>query len=633
VAFAWTGWNDWTGWSDEAKPWDPKRPFHRIHSGLYKPAEPRASGDGYERGCRVPDEIPFVWWENLFRPFGDIRTLIRSAPSWVDVKDERELMEVEGVLVRSFQTWTDFPLFQWHHWYDWNFHILPAEGFRYLAGEHNHAPEALASDEGFTQPVVRPLEGRGMPYEIECEWDCGVFNDRQRTIGPMFGAHRAGSNAAAEDWCWPMTGHQVWIRGRWIYDCGHPSNNRKVAPNQGKTRSELHPCHAVATARWEAVAFPENGDVFVPAIQFMFFATRLGGYSHRDALDGGPYEFIVDLPPLAATAASEHAIGRTPRTALNTIALRPRLLTKLNPAPFEVGRRYTVLGAAGVQIRPARGRGLTPRVELVEPLDPEKPQARVTISLDEVRDHDLVGTVLSLGWFDADGSQARRVKRVRVRDFEVRVGSNDHDATGRGSGEWVVKLGVNGRWVMRHVEDVGAHDTIRFDGVEFDFHLSDHEWNQLFVSCHGEELDDVHDVFKDRSDSERVLRRSGSTPYRYDGDIQRPEDLREPNQDDASLRLKGAARSFRRELVSRIRGEFSLRTKTESDPLGRIDPFHGEGVNPLGVTGPADKGPQRYSLKALVTGEVGDSAELAEKPGTVDYTLNYTVEITSQRVA
>src|SRR5262249_54009881 len=144
----------------------------------------------------------------------------------IEPRNEKELY---GELDRSFETWTDFPIWQYHHWYDWNFHIkLPPNqgGYWYLRGEGDFGPE------------------------IECEWDTGAFGRRPRS-SLMFRA----------DWGWPMTGDWVWLIGRWIYDGGHEE--------RGLTRSELHPCKAIATARWEGFKFPEN-EKAVPAIQFMF---------------------------------------------------------------------------------------------------------------------------------------------------------------------------------------------------------------------------------------------------------------------------------------------------------------------------------------------------------------------------
>ena len=149
---------------------------------------------------------------------------------------------------------------------------------------------------------------------MECEWDCGAFGDYDYSSahgkqaspgqpGPMF----------EKDWAWPMAGQNVWIAGRWIYDCGHASSDEKTGSNPGLMRSELHPCKAVATARWEAVKFDQN-DYHAPAIQFMFFACTQGGYKDFPTIADHDYEFIVDLPE-APHEAPQHPVGHTPDRA------------------------------------------------------------------------------------------------------------------------------------------------------------------------------------------------------------------------------------------------------------------------------------------------------------------------------
>src|SRR5436853_4977587 len=155
---------------------------------------------------------------------------------------------------------------------------------------------------------------------MECERDIGRFAGGRSVVtnGNLF--RRAGSMFET-DWAWPMTGQYIWLAGRWIYDCGHPQPVEKM-------HTELHPCKAVATARWEAVQFPENGELFVPAIQFMFFASRWGGYHDFPTIHDQDYEFIVDLPIPAVPAPVEYTIGHTPDFPLNTGVLRWDLLKK-----------------------------------------------------------------------------------------------------------------------------------------------------------------------------------------------------------------------------------------------------------------------------------------------------------------
>src|SRR5262245_17457305 len=310
-------------WDDKAKPRDRDKPFHRINLLPVQPAEPQADGFGYRSGCRSTDDVPPPFFDPK-RPGDSLnskkrhiaRDLFRTIPGWVPVKpaDPKE-REMEGTLDRSFQTWTDVPVFQWHRFYDWNFHVIPAEGLEYLKGKGN------------TQDAVSPpLRNVTSEKSMECEWDCGAWftGVSDALPGLMF----------AEDLCWPMTKGYFWGTGRWIYDCGHASSNARTGPNEGKMRTELHPTKAVATARWEAVKFNEN-PLHVPAIQFMFVSSRFGGYFDFASIRDRDYEFIVDLPDHGIPASMLASVGHTMSDPMNTVAPRaPELVTSTDFKPF-----------------------------------------------------------------------------------------------------------------------------------------------------------------------------------------------------------------------------------------------------------------------------------------------------------
>jgi len=628
---------DWSGWTDTEKPVDPTRPFHRINCPTVN--GPKADGRGYDCGCRVEDDIPTAsLLEDFFHIIGsDLRQVIRTVPSWVPVKINGQRIttpqEVEGILIRSFQTWTDFPLFQWHRWYDWNFMIIPAPSFDYLRGAANIGPVIFASEsDGFNQPVVRDFTGPLGTGEgtMECEFDCGLWGSRftnkhsPQSFGPMFHA----------DWAWPMTGQFFWGMGQWVYDCGHPTNSIKTGPNAGLTRSELHPCHAIATARWEAVKFKENGDFFVPAIQFMFFATAQGGYTDPERVSKLPtkdIEFIVDLPK-CPMHQGPFPIGHTPEVPHNTIQM-PRLLKDTQFGNFSAALNFTS-GAKKFQAS-----AVEPIVEPIRDKDnPNGPPKQVKVTIPFANginpNADYYGVILSLGWLDTDLSQARRVRKVKVTVDRV-VAQGNHDKVG--DGEWNIRASVNGRWLQRRHEDVEDGMTIPINRA-FEFHLADDD--MVWIAAHGEETDLVHDIYLDRTDAERVLFlfRSGipiigpllsqdARPVNYFGDCL---DKRDGGGGDVDM-----AREVVSEIISELRSTFNV----QSDPLGRIDPFFitRGGIdteNPILVSkvGATLSGQQT----GLLTREVGSSAELAEadvgKKGKDDYTIFYKIEVTPQIV-
>lgn len=421
------------------KRWDLNEPIHRINSPSFNTGGfSRASGNGVSRGCRLPTlHVPVV---DIF-----IDGLRAVLPAWVPVQDA-PFKEVEGRLARSFQTWTDFPLTQWHHWYDWNFHVVPSAPYQYLRGEGNQEPT------GHGTPVV---EGPAM----ECEWDTGAFGNR---FGPMFD----------RDWAWPMTSQTVWLAGRWIYDCGH-------ANTQGLMRSELHPVGAVASARVEAQKFDSSSQVlfpltqslgtdtkFVPGVQFLFFASQLGGYFQVPEVFNSDYEFIVDLP--------REAVGRTIvpiGDARNTVTLGTlKIVAKVDFSPFSNAK-----GRVNSSVQPI--------LTVINPADGSFPsQVKVKIPLSGIRGSaDAYGVMISFGIVDQFLDLQKRVLLVSGSFDTVTFFHLD-------SVNLALKFGINGRWHRKAFQNVQLGET-RLLQETFSFALAlDHPpggGGAILFSSHG----------------------------------------------------------------------------------------------------------------------------------------------------
>jgi hypothetical protein len=69
----------------------------------------------------------------------------------------------------------------------------------------------------------------------------------------------------------------------------------------------------------------------------------------------------------------------------------------------------------------------------------------------------------------------------------------------------------------------------------------------------------------------------------------------------------------------------------QNEPLGIIDPTVVRADNPLPVHR-LDMQNTPHVQVAFLTSEVGESAELAEDPTKVDYSLNYLVTVEPQKV-
>jgi hypothetical protein len=570
-------------WTNSTKDWSYQMPFHRINSPSWHPGKARASGKGYDRGCHAPSDGPDDSVYGLI-----IRQLARAIPGWVAVEDETE-QEAEGSLDRCFQTWTDVPLYQWHRFFDWNFHLAPTPPFSFLKGLGN--VEKLDDVREFNPVGQRPVTASNT---MECEWDCGAFGT---SPGPMFDSPQ---------WLWPMTGQYCWIAGRWIYDCGHASSDDKTGTNAGTMRTELHPVKAVASAQWEAVQFPENGNLYVPGIRFQFFASRLGGYKPFAALNTADYEFIVDLPKNKGVTV-DWRIGHTPDFPLNTAVLRaPHLLHRFDYIT-------TAKGTHGV-VEPT-----------LEPIPAENPgdlpqQVKVKIPLTKLGSNvDYYGVIVNLGWYDPDQSQARKVKRCSVKFNRIHKGDEDHDTFAE---DWIVKFGVNGRWFNRHFTGVHNDTDLQLNVPEQPIFLG--EDDSLYITAHGADVEPVG-AFFDNSVKDRTLRLNGVTQT-WDGDIAGlPAG---PSQHLWDLCYEAADMLF---------WTFNKQNK----PLGMIDPLRGlvkdsqdrgaRGDNPLPVkTLSITNSP--HSQVAYFTADDPRSAELEEDSNRIDYTLFYEVTVQPQLV-
>jgi len=128
----------------DTKKWDPKRPFQRVASPCFNEQEKLAAelegtflnGLGHRRGTQRIEDFPAL----RIPGSGILSKLnaqvfdngVRLAPAWVrtlgpvensQAAEQAAEHELYGQLVRSFQTWTDAPGFQWHRWYDWNLQL------------------------------------------------------------------------------------------------------------------------------------------------------------------------------------------------------------------------------------------------------------------------------------------------------------------------------------------------------------------------------------------------------------------------------------------------------------------------------------------------------------------------------
>ena len=358
-------------------------------------------GKGFERGCRHPDEIQLQF-------FGK-HNLAQIIPAWVGAREDAT-RTVEGILLQSNLAHTDFPFKPWHIGYDWNFHLQVDPQYAYLVSEEHHmkTPPVIFED----GRVVVNSAGKRVPT-FECEWD----------------------TAFLPDYAWPQDGSRVWLRGRWIYDCGH------VGGESGRHRSEIHPPKAVVSFRSEAVQFRENRHP-TRATQAVVYIGRRGGYFNH-AINDEDYEFDIPLPPRPTTRAQ---VVTTFQSQTGQLPVAP----VLTPAPRQDAR-----------------------------------VVRVRIPLAGVTPHpDEYGVIISVGWTDVDGSVAAetRTHSVTIASLEkhTKLDTTAND-------EWYVFAGINGRWRRARLD--GSNPNINFT---IGLHL--HKDDPIHITVCGFEADRINET-------------------------------------------------------------------------------------------------------------------------------------------
>jgi len=85
---------------------------------------------------------------------------------------------------------------------------------------------------------VNPDGTTGVHTDMEVEWDSASLMDEKEGYQRIWGA--------VPEFVWPAVGDRVWVSGRWIFDCGHPSSDDVAHVQFG---SEIHPPRALVAFR------------------------------------------------------------------------------------------------------------------------------------------------------------------------------------------------------------------------------------------------------------------------------------------------------------------------------------------------------------------------------------------------
>lgn len=401
----------------------------------------------------------------------------------VDAAGREQEVEVQGRLSRSYQTHHHRPYTQWSHYYQWAFHVDPMPGFKHLVGKGNVRSKAdKATDRSGASSNDDPREGAIFIYDessqhhLECLLDVGAFS-----IPP---GNQKGQPAFVhpgvfydKSWpTWPQSEDWFWAAGRYVYDCTHvtPPVKNEEGKDVELSPTLINPVKAFAVGRYEAALFEES-DEPIPVTTFSFFACKRGGYYDFEgkhiAFNGENYEFAVDLPAVPEDK-TVFDIGQISNFAKNTLVIRPRLLQKIEFAPYLAGADSQLLWAR-----------VQPIIQVVPGPDGTLPRmVKVTVPLKDFPDgSDACGFTISFGWL-APGVP-RGVKKVTVKLDNLRLNGEKESLR--------MSVCVNGRWIfVPTTKPVGRditspHDLVQNfpDAAGLVFHLPPEK--SVHVTAHG----------------------------------------------------------------------------------------------------------------------------------------------------
>lgn len=614
---------------------------------------------------------------------------LRVIPEWAPVKkgasnhivEDDQMVEMEGVATRSFGNPVEVPFREWHRWFDWNVQVAPEPEYLNAQSPANNPPDQRELQPPDDKPITKD-------NAFVIQIDPGILRSAAdqadldaRAMAEIPEMEQKDAVFLANDWCWPQTGMFVWAAGRHVYDCSRTTAKDPNNPNQPVLMcAMINPARALATARWGATTFPGQAHAFaVPAIQFMFVATKSGGYLDFSATTDQDYEFILDLPPGPEASSSPYPVGHTGNFPRNTVVLRSQLLQKVEP-----------LSGSDVAL-------FQPQIEPIFEADLSKPprQVKVTIPLASRGTTPATarkaGFLLSLGWYDGDRSQAKSVKlcTLTLTKFTAHQGKMKRDDAGKalrdevekelvkqidnqvdqikigntgqtvgsnaalknavhnlaqsiinkliaalpGSAgqdeEWLMRFGLNGVW--RNSFQPGVFDAPKaLPPITFPTIALGPE-DQLSFSMSGIEMDPVGDMMRLKH-SDRVVKvalSKGATPT----EVQPWEKVFNPDDQDPA-RAKDLRVQMLIDYVGTVMENTSF-TGLDNEPLGFLDPDQAKAgtapsSNPLLMKGVAD-GTSAFSQLAKFARATDEERVLVEATNTNDYLLEGTLTIASQK--
>jgi hypothetical protein len=134
----------------------------------------------------------------------------------------------------------------WNHYtHDFTANVVPDPAYQYLLSSYANPPNP--SNVTPADPTGRDMCPDGTYSDpchhvhMEIEWENASLMDEGEGDQRIWGA--------VPEFVWPAVHDRVWVAGRWIFDCGHPSTGSGGQTALVKYSTEIHPPRALVTFR------------------------------------------------------------------------------------------------------------------------------------------------------------------------------------------------------------------------------------------------------------------------------------------------------------------------------------------------------------------------------------------------
>ena len=278
-----------------------------------------------------------------------------------------------------------------HDWHDFNAYLYLDED-----AYPNNSDTNFEATANYLVPLAFPFWRPNQTKVMEVEWDSTYLPQR----------------------FWPVAGDRLWMKGHFIWDCGHPDGYH----------NEIHPPKAIAFTRSEPSSLINNGELDYTNLTTVYIHGR-GGYPRVDIPGVGSYE-SSDSP-----VATENYEFYAPLPDAKFVTGNASPSYRLVELPYG---------------------GPTPQVSLEEyPAKSGKWRAKIkyALSLGDPNPDRKFAAVIATGW-RIDQTHDVTIRKFTIKLDKIRV-HDSHSTFCRT--DWNLWVVVNGHWLKVRDTNALAH--------------------------------------------------------------------------------------------------------------------------------------------------------------------------------